>query len=184
MSRTTGQAAAARAAKAKAKSTTTVSKAAGTAKSAARNTATKRPANTAAGKAVSKHPAKEAAASSVAEFLAALEHPLRREVEAVRALILGVSPEIREEIKWNAPSFFTTEHFATFNLRAPKEVRLILHLGAKVKAMKEPLQIADPDGLLKWLGKDRAMVTFASGQDVKVKAKPLAALLADWVRLV
>src|SRR5262245_41223578 len=54
---------------------------------------------------------------AVIAFLRELDHPLKQEVEAVRQIILGVSPEIREGIKWNAPSFRTTEYFATLNLR-------------------------------------------------------------------
>lgn len=119
--------------------------------------------------------------ASVAEFMNALEHPLKREVEAIRKLILAVSPAVREEIKWNAPSFFTSEHFATFNLRARDQVRLILHLGAKSRASKVPMRIADPAGLLEWLGSDRAMVTFAGAGDVKEKGPALSAILAAWL---
>jgi hypothetical protein len=46
--------------------------------------------------------------------------------------------------KWNAPSFRTTEFFATLNLRAKDgvdRVWLVLHLGAKVKDNAKDLQI-------------------------------------------
>ncbi len=122
--------------------------------------------------------------ASVEAFLAALEHPMKRELEAVRKVILGVSPAVREEIKWNAPSFYTTEHFATFNLRAQDRVRLILHTGAKVKAGATRPAVADPEGLLEWLGKDRAMVTLGDSRDVKAKSRALAAILAEWIQHV
>lgn len=55
---------------------------------------------------------------AVVAFLRKLDHPLKREIESVRQIVLGVSPEIREGIKWNSPSFRTKDYFATLNLRA------------------------------------------------------------------
>ena len=55
---------------------------------------------------------------TVEALLASLEHPLKREILALRTLVLKVDSSIAEEIKWNAPSFRTTEHFATMHLRA------------------------------------------------------------------
>ena len=79
--------------------------------------------------------ARRAAASGgpegVERFLASLEHPCRREIAALREIILGAAPGVTEEIKWNAPSFRTTAHFATFHLRATDGVQVILHAGAK-----------------------------------------------------
>lgn len=134
--------------------------------------------------------AKTASASSrtdpaVAAFMKQLDHPLKREAEAVRRLILGVDPEIREGIKWNAPSFRTTEHFATFNLRAKDRIRLILHLGAKVKATaKEGIQVADPSGLLEWLARDRCLVSFTDENDLEAKRAALEAVVREWIRWV
>ncbi|WP_437618624.1 DUF1801 domain-containing protein [Sorangium sp. So ce1151] len=122
---------------------------------------------------------------AVVAFLRELDHPLKEEVVALRQIILGVSPAIREEIKWNAPSFRTTEHFATFNLRAKDRVRLILHLGAKVKdTAVKGLEIADPAGLLEWLAKDRCLVTFSDGEDVQAKRAALESVLRAWLRWI
>jgi hypothetical protein len=52
-------------------------------------------------------------ATAVETFLGALDHPRKPEIVALRRIILGVDSSIREDIKWNAPSFHTTEHFAT-----------------------------------------------------------------------
>jgi uncharacterized protein YdhG (YjbR/CyaY superfamily) len=123
---------------------------------------------------------------AVIAFLGKLNHPLKREIEAVRQIILGVSPEIREGIKWNAPSFRTTEYFATLNLRAKDgqdRVWLILHVGAKAKDTRaKGLKIADPAGLLEWLAKDRCLVTFADGKDVQAKRAALQAIVREWIR--
>ena len=104
-------------------------------------------------------------------------------VERVRQMILGASPEVVEEVKWNSPSFRTTEHFATFNLRAKDQVRLILHTGAKSK-VPAPRQeeIPDPKGLLQWLGPDRCVVTFRSEDDVVANQGALVKILRAWVK--
>lgn len=119
----------------------------------------------------------------VIAFLAELEHPLKAELESLREIILGASPDIREGIKWNAPSFRTTEYFATFNLRTKDRLRLILHTGAKVKeSATTGLKIADPAGLLEWLAKDRCLVTFSDAKDIQAKKPALEALLREWIQ--
>jgi uncharacterized protein YdhG (YjbR/CyaY superfamily) len=123
------------------------------------------------------------AGSEVDDYMRKLKHPLKKELEAVRQLILGVSPKIAEGIKWKSPSFRTTEYFATVNVHGKDNLRLILHTGAKVKAGAGP-KIDDPAELLKWLGKDRAMVTLGDAKDVKAKSKALRAILRQWIRYV
>ena len=118
----------------------------------------------------------------VEEFLRKLDHPLKKEIVAVREIILGLNPAIREEIKWNAPSFFTTEHFATFNLRAGDRVQLILHQGAKVKDNATKPSIPDPAGLLKWLSTNRALLTIPDAENRAVSRKALAALIRAWIK--
>ena len=66
-------------------------------------------------------------------MLKSLSHPMKAEIELMRAAILGADPSIREGVKWNAPSFRTHEYFATTNLREKKGIGLILHLGAKAE---------------------------------------------------
>lgn len=40
------------------------------------------------------------------QFMAQLEHPLKREIEEVRMIILSTDDGVTEHIKWKAPSFF------------------------------------------------------------------------------
>ncbi len=123
--------------------------------------------------------------AAVTAYLRDLEHPLKKEIEAVRRIILGVRPTIREGIKWNAPSFQTEKHyFATFNVRARESVQLILHLGAKVRLHQKSLKIADPRGLLKWLGKDRALVTLGAGRDIPANRAAFEAIVRAWIKHV
>lgn len=120
----------------------------------------------------------------VAAFIAALDHPRRAEIVALRDLVLGADPAISEEIKWNAPSFRTSEHFATMHLRAKDCVQLILHLGAKSKRAVPREAIEDPAGLLTWLGPDRASVRIEGPEDLERKAGPLVAIIRGWIRNV
>lgn len=120
-------------------------------------------------------------ATTVQSFIAALDHPLKDEVVALRQLLLSVDPAISEEIKWNAPSFRTSEHFATMHLRAKDSLQLILHLGAKSKRVIPPGAIADPEKLLKWLGPDRASVRFTGADDLAQKGDALVAIIRQWI---
>ena len=124
-------------------------------------------------------------AEAVDAFMASLKHPFKAEIESIRGTILGAAPGIHEGIKWNSPSFRTTEYFATVNLREKAGIGLILHLGAKVKKLPAGgVAIADPGKLLKWLGKDRAMVVFKDKNDLKAKKAGFAKIIRQWVAYV
>jgi hypothetical protein len=121
-------------------------------------------------------------AQAVDRFMAALEHPHKPEIEALRQGICAVDPSIAEGVKWNAPSWRTTDYFATTHLHAKTGFGLILHLGAKARDMPDGrLAIADPGGLLKWLGKDRAQVGFASAADFTARLPALQAIIRQWI---
>ena len=124
-------------------------------------------------------------AEAVDAFMASLKHPFKAEIESIRGTILGAAPGIHEGIKWNSPSFRTTEYFATVNLREKSGIGLILHLGAKLKKLPAGgVAIADPGKLLKWLGKDRAMVVFADKNDLKARKAGFAKIIRQWVAYV
>lgn len=132
-------------------------------------------------------PAKRAASApeDVETFLASLDHPYQQEILALRQIILDTDPSIAEGIKWNAPSFRTSEYFATFHLRAKEGVQVILHLGAKTRdTATSGIAIADPEGLLEWLAKDRASVKFRDLQEIEARRSALAEVLRQWIRHV
>jgi len=117
--------------------------------------------------------------------MATLVHPHKAGIEALRKLMLEVGPSVHEGIKWNAPSFRTSEYFATTHLRAKAGIGVILHLGAKVRDLPAGgVPIEDEGCLLKWLAKDRAMVEFADAQDLDNKRPAFQAVLRQWIRLV
>lgn len=123
--------------------------------------------------------------AAVEALLAELEHPLKADIEATRQLILSVSTTIREGVKWKAPSFRTSDDFLTFHLRSTDVVTLVFHTGAKAKASRsEGLCVQDPDGLLDWRAKDRALVTLGPGEVRGARGEALRALVAAWVAAV
>jgi uncharacterized protein YdhG (YjbR/CyaY superfamily) len=122
--------------------------------------------------------------SEVSVFLRDLEHPLKKEIASVRRTILDVSPAIGEGIKWNAPSFRTTDYFATINLRSRDSLQIIFHLGAKVKDNARRIRIDDPGGLIIWVATDRCLVTLGKGADFRGKAQALQAIVREWIRQI
>ena len=125
------------------------------------------------------------AETSVEAYMSALDHPNKVDIQSVRKLLLAADKSITEGIKWNAPSFRTREWFATTNLRAKSGVEIILHFGAKKTAISETgVDIPDPMKLLKWLGKDRAIVKFLDARDIAEKRDALTALIRAWIKHV
>ncbi|MCC6929386.1 MAG: DUF1801 domain-containing protein [Gemmatimonadaceae bacterium] len=119
---------------------------------------------------------------TVDALLAMLVHPHKSEILALRAAILAAHPDIREGVKWNAPSFRTSEWFATIHMRSKEGVQLILHLGARPKSSStEGLVIDDPHTLLQWLAKDRATIVFASMAELEEKREALQRLVRAWI---
>ncbi|MFC3832135.1 MULTISPECIES: DUF1801 domain-containing protein [Deinococcus] len=118
---------------------------------------------------------------AVTAFLDALEHPRRAQVEEVRALILAADPAIRDEVKWNAPSFRLADHFATFRLHPGHRVQLVLHTGARKHPEPVAMHIDDPAGLLAWVTPDRAVVTLA---DTDIPVDAMHHIIRQWVAQV
>jgi hypothetical protein len=140
-----------------------------------------------ASKPASPKPAKTTASTGndVEAFLASLEHPHKPEILALRQILLGADPAIAEGIKWNAPSFRTSEFFATFHLRAKDGVQIILHRGAKKRPdAAAGVQIADPGSQLEWLGTDRASVKFRDLKEIEARRAAFAALIRAWIKHV
>ncbi len=118
--------------------------------------------------------------AAVDQFMANLEHPHKAAIELLRQIICGADPSIAEGVKWNAPSFRTTEYFATTHLREKDGIGIILHLGAKVRE-RPSFQIDDPQGLIKWLARDRALINFAGVEDVKAHEAAIQGVVRQWI---
>lgn len=132
--------------------------------------------------ATAKKPVNPKKAASVEDFMRELEHPLKAEMQSVLEIIGNASPGISTGIKWNAPSFFYREWFATVNIRSNDAVQIILHLGAKVRTdINARIDIQDPNNLLQWLGKDRASIKFGNMTEIRKNTDDFQAIVSEWI---
>jgi uncharacterized protein YdhG (YjbR/CyaY superfamily) len=107
-------------------------------------------------------------------FMQQLDHPLKAEIEAVRAIV-KLNRNIAERVKWNAPSFFYKDDLATIHVKAKQHVHLIFHHPAIVKINSE---------LLEGDYKDRRMMYFENMKEVKARKKELTRIIDELVDLM
>ena len=123
-------------------------------------------------------------APTVNALLDANKHPLRKEIDLVRTIILSADKSIEEGVKWNAASYRTSDWFATLNgPKQTKEAMIILHAGAKAKGLVLKDRIPDPTRMIKWLGNDRGQIVFKDMSDIKSKQSALLAIVSAWLKL-
>jgi len=122
-------------------------------------------------------------AAAVDAFMSTLKHPHKATIEALRKIICGADATVAEGIKWNSPSFRTTEYFATTHLCAKTGIGVILHLGAKVRDIAS-VPIQDPEELLTWLAKDRAIVNLSSLEEARARKSALQRIVRQWIKFV
>jgi hypothetical protein len=119
----------------------------------------------------------------VTKFLEELGHPLRKEIEKLRKIILSADTELTENIKWNGPNFcFRKEDRITLRIQPPKQLQLIFHRGAKVKIQPKVKLIKDSSGLLVWKENDRAVATFKSMADIENNLTVLPQIVKAWIQ--
>lgn len=112
---------------------------------------------------------------SIEAYMAQLDHPLKAEVEALRAIIKGVDARIAEQVKWNAPSYrIPKDYLATFNLRPTHHVHLIFHNPHIARIQNEILEGDYPD---------RRMVYFNTMDDVQAKKTALESVVRELIAL-
>jgi hypothetical protein len=120
-------------------------------------------------------------AVTVDEFMADLDHPMKPEIGAIRALITGLGDEATEQVKWNAPSFcYRGDDRITFRLHPKGFLQLIFHRGVTVKDATD-FSFEDEAGLLQWASEDRGVVTFKTAQEVEANRDRVRALAARWM---
>jgi uncharacterized protein YdhG (YjbR/CyaY superfamily) len=111
---------------------------------------------------------------TVEEYLSKLEHPLKAELNVLRATIKNADSRLAERIKWNAPSYFIHDDLLTFNLHLAKQIRLVLHHPAIVKVQSQILEGNYPD---------RRLIYFNSAEEVESKKPELERILKEYIHL-
>lgn len=124
--------------------------------------------------------------ATINDFLDNLNHPLRSNIDQLRRDMRTVDPQIVETLKWNSLSFRRDDDFATLNRRSLDAIQLIFHTGAKTKASAKigldlPSDIADSP-MIKWLAKDRALVTLGAGATFTRHRTPFKSLVRAWLK--
>jgi hypothetical protein len=120
--------------------------------------------------------------SEVTQFLDGLNHPFRKEIDALRVIILSANSSLTENIKWNGPNYsFDSKDRITMRIQPPKQVQLIFHRGAKVQEQPKNRLIQDTSGLLTWKENDRAVATFKDMATIETNKSDLTKIIKDWI---
>lgn len=129
-----------------------------------------------------RNPRSNSSASNVGAFLDELKHPLRKEIDELRRIILQAGQGLEENIKWNGPNFtHQGEDRITMRVHPPTQLQLIFHRGAAVKEQPGTTLIEDSSGLLSWRGNDRAIATFRSGEEIAKRKTTLVRVVHAWI---
>jgi uncharacterized protein YdeI (YjbR/CyaY-like superfamily) len=110
----------------------------------------------------------------VDKYLKKKAHPMTKEIQRVRDIILGVSPKVEETIKWSSPTFMYKGNMASYFMNAKKHVSLMFHKGALIK---------DKSGLLEGEGKEGRTAKFASMAEIEKRKGDLEAVVKEWIKL-
>lgn len=122
--------------------------------------------------------------NSVEGLLAALDHPNKSGILLLRKAILASDARIREEVKWNAPSFMLSDHFATFKLHPPGPIQLVLHTGAKPVRPPRQFVLKNTGDLVKWAAPDRCILYIGDNAAAKTKLGMVVDLVSQWANQV
>lgn len=120
--------------------------------------------------------------AEMTKFLDGLHHPLRKEMEQLRAIILSADSRLSENTKWNGPNYSCNKgDRITMKIQPPKQIQLIFHRGAKVQKQPSDKLIKDEAGLLVWKENDRAVATFKNIHGIEDSKQALAKTVKAWV---
>lgn len=120
---------------------------------------------------------------SVDAFRDGLDAQDRALIDCLREIIGNCRSDLEESIKWNAPSFSVNgEDRITLGLERKGGVRIVLHLGAKVKD-NSGFHFEDKSGLARWPAPDRGVLVFRDRQDVENKRREVTQLCERWLAL-
>lgn len=108
-------------------------------------------------------------------WLAKQEAGYKTAVNAIRKIIRAASPVLKERIKWNAPSYYTTADLLTFGPSRNNKLLLVFHHPAVVK-IKSPL--------LQGEFKNRRLVYFNSKADAEKNKNELTRIIRELIALV
>src|SRR4051812_17341525 len=119
--------------------------------------------------------------AGVTAHVTRMTHSLKPILEAVRRAILAADPAITDGIKWNSPSFYCHGWFATISSHKPAQLDVVFFCGAKVRSDCTVRNVInDPDGLLTWPSKDRALLSLKADVDLQSRLRFVQRIAGQW----
>jgi len=123
----------------------------------------------------------------VTQHIEKLDASIKDAVETLRQIILNVSNEISERIKWNNPSFYYNGEMQPFD---PKEYKreiavFNLHKNRIMLVFPNGAKVNNTTGLLTGDYADgRRIVVFKDMNEVIAKKSALQTVIKEWLKLV
>lgn len=119
----------------------------------------------------------------VEAWFAANPHALADGARSVRRAILSADAGVTESVKWQAPSFtWNTIDFATFSMRRPNQLQVILHTGAKARPDIDEISIEAVGSRSRRAGHNREIITFASNAEVEAALQSFERAVRAWIQ--
>jgi hypothetical protein len=123
---------------------------------------------------------------AVSAYIAQLDEPVGPIVEKLRQIILNTDPEISEEIKWNAPSFYYTGEMKPFDAKEYKRHIIVMNLHKRILLVfPSGAKINNDNNLLTGDYTDgRRLINITDMSDVLQKEQALRDAVKDWISKV
>lgn len=123
----------------------------------------------------------------VTQHIQKLDVSIRDIIETLRQIILDVSGEISERIKWNNPSFYFNGEMQPFDPKEYKREMIVfnLHKNRIMLVFPSGAKVNDTTGLLSGDYADgRRVVVFKDMDDVRLRKADLQFVIKEWLKLV
>lgn len=102
-------------------------------------------------------------------------------MQTLRRRVCDSHPEVKERVKWNAPSFYIDGDDRISVGRAKDgSVRVVLHRGVKPKPADD-FRFDDPTGLIRWAAPDRGVILFTDPNEVDDQGEAFQSLCGAWL---
>ncbi len=123
----------------------------------------------------------------VSAYIQTLEPTFGGIVETLRDIILSTDPDISEEIKWNAPTFFYAGELLPSDPKEYKKYIIVTNFlkGRILLVFPSGAKINDTTGFLEGDYKDgRRLHYFKDMEDVLAHKNALQNVIKEWLKLV
>ena len=114
-------------------------------------------------------------AEHVAAHMAALDHPLKKDMEALMKVVQKADAKLSERIKWNAPSYYYKEDIVTFGPLRTGKLFLVFHHPSIMNITSE---------ILEGDFKDRRLAYFHGSADIKAKQAEVKRIISETIAYI